>query len=47
MEIYGDSINRAVYFPDGSDFSAYAGRPVRLRFRMRDAALYSMIFENA
>ena len=47
VEIYGDSLDRAVYFPDGSDFSAYAGRPVRLRFRMRDAALYSMIFENA
>ena len=44
IEIYGDSIDRAVYFPDGSDFSAYAGRTVRLRFRMFDAKLYSMIF---
>lgn len=45
VELYGDSIDRIVRFPDGSDFSAYAGQPVRLHFRMRDASLYSMIFE--
>lgn len=44
VEIYGDSTDRAVYFADGSDFSAYAGKPIRLRFRMRDAKLFSMIF---
>lgn len=44
VEIYGDSTDRIVYFPDGSDFSAYAGQPIRLRFRLRDAKLYSMIF---
>ena len=30
---------------DGGDFSAYAGQPVCLRFRMRDASLYSMCFD--
>ena len=44
VEIYGDSIDRAVYFRDGSDFSSYEGKTVRLRFRMFDAKLYSMIF---
>ena len=44
VEIYGDSTDREVWFADGSDFSAYAGIPVRLRFRMRDAKLYSLIF---
>lgn len=44
MEIYGDSTDRAVYFADGSDFSGYAGKTIRLRFRIRDAKLYSMIF---
>lgn len=44
-EIYGDTIDRTVIFPDGSDFSAFAGKTVRLRFRMRDTKLYSMKFE--
>ncbi len=44
VEIYGDSLDREVYFPDDSDFSAYEGRPVRLRFRMTNAKLYSMYF---
>ena len=43
VELYGDSTDRTVYFPDGSgDFSPWAGKPVRLQFRMRDAKLYSM-----
>lgn len=44
-EIYGNTLDRTVIFPDGSDFSAYAGRPVRLRFRMLDTRLFSMKFE--
>lgn len=44
-EIYGDTIDRKVIFPDGSDFSAYAGKPVRLRFRMMNTKLFSMKFE--
>ncbi|MBR4959944.1 MAG: hypothetical protein IKY52_03505 [Clostridia bacterium] len=46
MEVYGDSLDRIVYFEDESDFSAYAGRPVRLRFRMTEAKLYSMYFDE-
>ncbi len=44
-EIYGDTIDRTVIFPDGSDFSAYAGQTVRLRFRLRDTKLFAMKFE--
>ncbi len=46
VEIYGDSTDRIVYFADGGDFSEFAGKPVRLRFRMRNAKLYSMIFTD-
>lgn len=45
FEIYGDNIDRKVLFEDGSDFSEYAGKIVRLRFRMRDSKLFSMKFE--
>ena len=44
FEIYGDTIDRKICFADGSDFSAFAGRPVRLKFTMRDAKLYSLQF---
>ena len=45
FEIFGDTIDREVTFADGSDFSAFAGKPVRLRFTMRDTKLYSMQFQ--
>ena len=45
FEIYGDTIDRKISFADGSDFSKYEGKPIRLRFRMCDAKLYSMKFE--
>ena len=45
FEIYGDTIDRKICFADGSDFAAFAGRTMRLRFTMRDAKLYSMRFE--
>ena len=45
FEIYGNTIDRKISFADGTDFSAFANKPVRLRFRMRDAKLYSMKFE--
>ena len=44
-EIYGDTIDRTVIFPDGTDFSKFAGTPVRLRFRMMNTKLFSMKFE--
>jgi hypothetical protein len=43
-EIFGDQIERAVAWDNGTDVSALAGRPVRLRFTMKDADLYSIRF---
>lgn len=43
-EIIGDEIARVVTWNNGSDVSSLAGKPVRLRFLMKDADLYSMRF---
>ena len=40
--IYGDQIERVVKWNGGSDLSSLAGKPVRLRFEMMDADLYSV-----
>lgn len=41
---FGDTIERTVTWKDGSDVSTLAGKPVRLRFVIRDADLYSVRF---
>jgi len=43
-EMYGDEIEQVVSWNDGSDVSTLAGKPVRLRFVMKDADLYSIRF---
>lgn len=43
-ELFGNTTDRTVYFGDSSNVSKLAGKPVRLRFTMRSADLYSMIF---
>jgi len=43
---FGDSVNRAVVWKGGSDVSQWAGQPVRLRFKLQDAHLYSFKFEE-
>jgi len=43
-EIYGDEIGRVVTWKHGTDVSPLAGKPVRLRFIMKDADLYSLRF---
>ena len=43
-EIYGDSIERVVAWKRGPDVSALAGKPVRLRFVLKDADLFSFRF---
>jgi hypothetical protein len=43
-EIVGDEIARTVTWRGAADVSALAGRPVRLRFVMKDADLYSLRF---
>jgi hypothetical protein len=41
-EILGDDIARTVLWTHGADLKPLAGRPVRLRFAMKDADLYSL-----
>ena len=43
-EIIGDEIAREVSWKGGSDVSSLAGKPIRLRFMMRDADLFSIQF---
>lgn len=43
-EIYGDEIEGVVTWKTGADVSKLAGRPIRLRFVLKDADLYSIRF---
>lgn len=43
-EVFGDSIARTVTWKQGADVAALAGTPVRLRFVLKDADLYSLQF---
>ena len=43
-EIFGDSIRHTVRWKRGGDVRALEGRPIRLRFALRDADLYSFQF---
>ena len=45
-EIFGDKIEGVVSWEDGSDVSSCAGKPVRLRFVMKEADLFSMRFRE-
>jgi hypothetical protein len=46
QEIIGDRIEYSVSWGAGSDVSTLAGKPVRLRFVLKDADLYSLQFTN-
>jgi hypothetical protein len=41
----GNEIERVVVWKNGTDVSHLAGKPIRLRFVMKDADLYSMMFQ--
>ncbi|MFV1964397.1 MAG: hypothetical protein ACC628_03165 [Pirellulaceae bacterium] len=43
-ELFGDSLDRTVSWKGGTDVSDAAGKPVRLRFVLKDADLYSFRF---
>ncbi len=43
-EIIGDEIGRIVRWKEGSDVSALAGKPIRLRFVLKEADLYALCF---
>ena len=44
-EIFGDSLERTVGWKGGCDVSTLAGQPVRLRFQLKDADMYSLRFK--
>ena len=44
-EIYGDDVERVVPWKGGASLAALAGKPVRLRFVLKDADLYSLRFK--
>jgi hypothetical protein len=43
-EIYGDEIEHTVVWKGGSLLKAIEGKPIRLRFALKDADLYSLKF---
>ena len=43
-ELYGDSLEQPVVWKSNPDLGKLAGKPVRLRFELRDADVYSMRF---
>lgn len=43
-EIYGDHVGRAVSWKGKTDVAALNGKPIRLRFVLKDADLYSLCF---
>lgn len=43
-ELYGDTVAREISWKNNPDLGALAGKPVRLRFALRDADLYSIQF---
>ena len=45
-EVFGDSLNRTVAWRGSGDVSGLAGKPVRLRFELKDADLYSFRFRT-
>ncbi len=47
VEQIGDEVERVVTWKTGSDLSRFSSRPVRLRFVMKDADLFSLRFRPA
>lgn len=45
-EVYGDALERTISWKENADIGALAGKPVRLRFAVKDADLYSFQFQN-
>jgi len=45
-EIFGDTLDYTVRWQDGTDVGALAGKPVRLRFVLKDADVYAMHFQT-
>ncbi len=46
VDIFGDALDRTVTWENRENLRALAGKPIRLRFVMKDADLYSMQFRD-
>jgi hypothetical protein len=46
VELFGDRIDQTVSWDRGPDVGRFAGRPVRLRFVLKDADLYAFRFQE-
>ncbi len=46
-EFFGDTIDRTVTWKDNKDMSSLAGKPVRLRFEIKDADIFSFQFTDS
>jgi len=44
--IFGDTIDRIVVWKGGSGVGSLAGKPVRLRFHLKDADIFSFKFQE-
>jgi hypothetical protein len=44
IELNTDDLDRVVAWKNGSDVSSLAGKPIRLRFRLKDADLFAFRF---
>ena len=45
--LYGDALNGVLQWQGGADISKLASQPIRVRFELRDADLYSLQFTSA
>lgn len=45
-EIYGDDLERAIGWKGSPDLGSLTGKPVRLRFVIKDADVYSFVFQE-
>ena len=43
-ELFGDTVDRVVTWKGGGDVRSLVGKPVRLRFELKDADVYSFQF---
>lgn len=46
-ELFGDTLSRTVTWKQSADVSALGGKPLRLRFELKDADLFSFRFNSA
>ena len=45
-ELFGDTVDRNVVWKGSTDVASLVGKVVRIRFRLRDADVYSFHFHN-